>query len=397
MLNRLVLLGPEQVSIFDLIESLRMISKESVPLEALLSIHSKKTSDDVEELEKLLKDGYITHSESSTSDEPFNPHPFFQLCCDVLSHPSKLRAKEMIAVGTDLVLIHKRIPLSSHVSLKPLLLLMQIFCERMTYLIALGVLSLTHADIMLELCETLQIPEDDNHVFNLKEARREANKDEDNVYYTQVDIDVRDIFFKTQIINNLTTYQSFKPIPSSIFIEYRTLLEEQRADYILEAIHLYNQAYPDSLKTALRRNLSNAIIGKFSPDKMEYVVEKGQRVTKPVRPIPFTITSLTKLINLIDASPLKKMKKSPITWAFLERASERLQHPPLNKLIERKKAMHVQEESHSKIVDKNVYNIDGFPVRADLSLIKNMIEEESKTHAPYDINYEDTNSSNEHS
>ena len=34
MLNRLVLLGPEQVSIFDLIESLRMISKESVPLEA---------------------------------------------------------------------------------------------------------------------------------------------------------------------------------------------------------------------------------------------------------------------------------------------------------------------------------------------------------------------------
>jgi hypothetical protein len=96
-------------------------------------------------------------------------------------------------------------------------------------------------------------------VASLKEARRLIDADEENggadCYFQMLDIDVRDVFFRIHV----------RRLPAAAGGAGATSRAcSMRLDYIVEAVHLYERAYPQTLGVGIRR-----VIGRFVLEKME--------------------------------------------------------------------------------------------------------------------------------
>jgi hypothetical protein len=105
-------------------------------------------------------------------------------------------------------------------------------------------------------------------VASLKEARRSIDADEENGGtdgdFQMLDIDVREVFFRIQVLNGVNTYGGYRPLPAALVQDFKGMLDSMRLDYIVEAVHLYEQAYPQTLGVGFRR-----VIGRFVLEKME--------------------------------------------------------------------------------------------------------------------------------
>jgi hypothetical protein len=147
--------------------------------------------------------------------------------------------------------------------------LVERFALRMINLMDLGVLALPHAETMCDICRDVRLPPAATAaVASLKEARRLIDADEENGgadgYFQMLDIDVREVFFRIQVLNGVNTYGGYRPLPAALVQDFKGMLDSMRLDYIVEAVHLYEQAYPQTLGVGIRR-----VIGRFVLEKME--------------------------------------------------------------------------------------------------------------------------------
>eukprot|EP00658_Telonema_sp_P-2_P033782 TRINITY_DN24732_c0_g1_i1.p1 TRINITY_DN24732_c0_g1~~TRINITY_DN24732_c0_g1_i1.p1 ORF type:complete len:374 (-),score=94.61 TRINITY_DN24732_c0_g1_i1:332-1453(-) len=244
---------------------------------------------------------------------PKNTEVFMHLCYDIFTDQSRLRARDMCLVTSDLNLFAKKDDVTIP-ALDLMMKLVDVFCDRMVYLMSIGVLSLTHAEIMEDICRTLK--HESEALDRLKAKRREVNRDGDEEYYNLLDIDVRESFFKIQFVDNYNTYGPFRPIPGLLQVDFKQALSSIRVDNILEAVHLYEQAYPKQLRITLKRLLSKVVLMKFSKEGEE-IIEGGEYIMKPNPRIYATQELVTTMAKVLVKCPLKRVKRNPAPWEFL--------------------------------------------------------------------------------
>eukprot|EP00743_Colponemidia_sp_Colp-15_P017294 GILK01021345.1.p1 GENE.GILK01021345.1~~GILK01021345.1.p1 ORF type:complete len:328 (-),score=46.82 GILK01021345.1:31-1014(-) len=246
---------------------------------------------------------------------PSNTEAFMMLSYSIYTDEARLRARDMCLVASDLLLFSKKEDVTVP-ALETMMKLVEVFAKRMTYLMDIGVLSLTHSEILEDISRQLKHKDESGAIAAMREKRREVNKMGDDEYYMLIDIDVRETYFKIQLVDNFNTYGPWRPIPGLLQVDFKQALTSVRVDFILEAVHLYEQSYPEQLRITVKRLLSKAILMKMSDEGEEVVVE-GEIVMRPNAPIGFSAATVKKFANMLKVTPLKRVRRSPITWKFL--------------------------------------------------------------------------------
>eukprot|EP00758_Cryptobia_borreli_P000600 Tbor_TRINITY_DN1280_c0_g1::TRINITY_DN1280_c0_g1_i1::g.5774::m.5774 len=249
---------------------------------------------------------------------PKNTEKFMNLCFKIFSNESRLRARDMCIVASDLNLFAKKEDVTIP-ALDTMMKLIDIFSNRMVFLMDIGVLSLTHAEIMEDICR--QLKHESAALDGLKEKRREINREGDEDYYIKIDIDVRETFFKIQFIDNFNTYGPWRPVPGLLQVDFKQALTSIRVDFIMEAVVLYEKAYPNQLRITVRRLLSKVILMKLGKEGEEVIVE-GEIIMRDNPVFHFTTEMVTKFAEMLKNTPLKRVKRSPISWVFLKEKAE---------------------------------------------------------------------------
>ena len=210
---------------------------------------------------------------AATSD-PLPPPPSAESCSTATttltaasSHPAAAAVSSLLDVAVDL------------------------FATRMAYLLELGVLPLHHAEAFIDLSRQIHLSRQGHHHSNttttttpsagplseavaaLRTARLRVNEEGDEEYLSQLDIDVREVFHRTQYVNNINTWLAYRPLPPGALTEYKAAMKFMRADDIIEGVHLHEQSYPGALHVSLRRALGLAILEKLA---LELRVMKGE-------------------------------------------------------------------------------------------------------------------------
>lgn len=202
------------------------------------------------------------------------------------------------------------------------------FATRMVALLDLGVLALTHAEILEDIAKVhgfATLPA----LVELKAARRRINHDiGDDEYATMLDIDVRETFHKMLIVNNWNTFGDFKPLPGVLQVDFKQALTEVSAETILTASHLFAQAFPQHMTVALQRALSRAFLRKVDSEGEEVLTDdRLELVLRPAKPLLFSKEALPRFANLLAATPLERVKQNAGVWQLVQEKAERLQLP----------------------------------------------------------------------
>jgi hypothetical protein len=255
--------GPEHVVLGDILDMLFLLSRPTVPL-------TPKAAD------------------------------FFDLCRRAFEDGSRLRPKDMRCITADLKLIWKlKLTEDEHAdspAFRSLLAVVDGFARRMASFLELGLVEPLSADGFLEMCQELKPgAEPSDSVARLIDARRVALADGEEAYNDLVQVNVRDIFLRLQTVNSIVTHRGFRPVNAITMQQFKAMLDFMRADDILEAVHLYQQAYPGALSLPVRR-----VVGAFVVDKLalEVQVLTGQRPAPPPPPAP----EMVPLSSLDDAN-----------------------------------------------------------------------------------------------
>lgn len=268
---------------------------------------------------------------------------FVALCAEMFADQGRLRATEMVAVAADLLKIQKKedVPLES---VEALCGLMDKFAERMTFLIHLGVLSLSHAEALEDLCNLMHHPDTNGRIAELRAVRRRINAQEDeeavgitsgddgpmshtgdDKYYMALDIDVRDTFHKISVVSFWNTFGGFRPVPGVLQVDFRQALTEVNCEVILEAVHLFDQAYPGRLSLPCKRILNRSLLAKFTDDGEEIVVPETNTIElRKAKEVLFTRDSLQKFCNMLLVTSLDRVRKDPRVWTFVHDKAVRL-------------------------------------------------------------------------
>lgn len=283
--DHLVKLGPERAMLCDILEMLRSLANPTTETRVLGSL---------------------------------NIAPFLQLVKEAVRDDSRLRPKDMMMVSHDVMHIYRKLDLTDYTSagdeepvvhlsedakrgLQELADLIEHFAGRMTFLLELGVLAIPHADLMLDLCTRIKAKDTTGSIAGLRDATRRVTADGEEAYFEMIDIDVREIFFRTQVVNSWETFENYRPLPALLIQDYKACLDHMRCDYIVEAVHLYNQAYPSKLNRPIRRVLSRFII-----TKLDYELQMMAGAAKPMEPPPAVFKVKPK-----DAKDQPTVNKSP--------------------------------------------------------------------------------------
>ena len=209
------------------------------------------------------------------------------------------------------------------------------FAKRMNHLLDLGVLALTHAEILDDICKVHNIigsPE----VDELKASRRRINHEVgDDEYASMIDIDVRETFHKMLIVNNWNTYGTYKPLPGVLQVDFKQALTEVSAETILSAAHLFEQAFPGHMTITLQRALSRAFLRKVSDEGEEVLTEdRLELVLRPAKPLLFSKEALPRFANLLVATPLVRVKESTLVWELVLEKATRLNLSKVQKIAQ---------------------------------------------------------------
>jgi len=279
---------------------------------------------------------------------PPNFPKFVAMCAELFADFARLRASDMCTVASDLL----RIQLKEDVDLEtmePLGILLDGFAERLMFLMELGVLSLTHAEVYVELCEKMHHPDREGKVALLKARRREINQgatsegedgeedapltdvdaslpvnNGDEKYYSRLDVDVRETFHKVQIVNNWNTYGNFRPLPGVLQVDFRKALANVSAECILETAHLFDQAYPSKLILPVRRLMSRALLAKFDAEGEEIFRDDNTIEMRQNPEMLFTRSALKKFSNMLQVTPLERVRKDPRVWTMVRVKASKL-------------------------------------------------------------------------
>lgn len=282
----------------------------------------------------------------SLPDTPMvaNSIPFMKLVERVCEGDVRLRPSDMCAIGTDLMLLRRKKDDDAIVEngnaeatdefVGTLSSVVVHFAKRMTHLMDLGVLSLTHADILEDMIRVLKLSDPTGAIQGLREARRRVNQEMgDDEYYMQIDVDVRETFHKMLIVNNYNTHNNYKPLPGLLQVDFKQALTEVSAETILAASHLFEQAFPDNMSLALQRALSRAFLRKVGDEGEEVLTEdRLELVLRPAEPLLFSKDGLQRFANLLKATPLTRVKANALPWELMLEKAVRLQVPKVEKI-----------------------------------------------------------------
>ncbi|ORC84804.1 uncharacterized protein TM35_000411740 [Trypanosoma theileri] len=275
---------------------------------------------------------------------PQNLTKFITLCEQVYSNKDEhlsrpIRPNEMCAVAAVLLQIQRKddIPLEA---LDPLTRLMENFAGRLRELMKLHVVSLTHVDIFTDLCRQQQHPDISGNISALSKERREVSINEgDDEYYSHLDIDVRETFHKMMLVNDYNTYGQYRPTPGVLQVDFKQALTEVSAFDVLEATHLFAQAFPNALQPTVERHLSRSILAKLGNSGEEVITPEHTVVLRPPRELLLTKGDLLKFVELLQLTPLKRVKTSTLVWRFVEEKAKRLK---MMEVLEKAKQQQVE-------------------------------------------------------
>nr|CCC92604.1 unnamed protein product [Trypanosoma congolense IL3000] len=297
-------LGPSGVLPGDVLQVVRLVAPPDVPvprnLSKLLTL-----------CEAVYSHAGNTRSASGVAEKGSNT-------------PTPIRPGDMCAVATVLLKIQMKedVPLDA---LDPLTRLMEFFAERMYALMRLHIVSLTHVDIFTDLCRQQQHPDESGRIAQLVAERRRVNSLEgDDEYYSQLDIDVRETLHRILIVNDYNTYGQYRPTPGVLQVDFKQALTEVSAFDVLEASHLFGQAFPGAMKPAVERHLSRSIIAKLDGKGEEVITSEQTVVLRPPRELLLTREDLLKFVDLLHQTPLRRVKASPVVWRFVEGKAKKL-------------------------------------------------------------------------
>jgi hypothetical protein len=184
-----------------------------------------------------------------------------------------------------------------------------------------------------------------------------------------------------QFVNSQMTHRGFRPLGALAMQQFKAMLDYMRADDLLEAVHLYDQAYPRALSVPVRR-----VVGAFIVDKLALEVEvlTAKRAPPPPPPapqvvplrqldesstvdghrrvyVPYDVTSpkyspllfkpatLAKFANMVLATPLQRVQRSRATWEFLSLKARQFQSDELKGVVEERLAILQQEDDHAAL------------------------------------------------
>jgi len=298
VVDRLVREGPSRVCLRNLFELLRLFGNKDTPIEVA------------------------------------TPHlvKFFSVCQGAFQDESRLRARDMLAITGELKNIHTKLTANQEddwlgavnetveegsaeaeklnassdkssqtvQASEQLFSIVERFALRMNNLMSLGVLALTNAETLLEICRTLPNV-NESTAAALEELRMSRQRIDDeqggpDEYADILDIDVREIFFRIQVINNYDTFRNFRPLPATLIQDFKGMLDAMRCDYIVEAVHIYEQAFPGTLAIPVKRVLARHVLEKMH---MELRVLHG--APEPKEPEPSKLTASGKIIEIEKA------------------------------------------------------------------------------------------------
>ncbi|ESL08314.1 hypothetical protein TRSC58_03985 [Trypanosoma rangeli SC58] len=241
---------------------------------------------------------------------------------------------DMCAVAAALLKIQMKeeVPLDA---LDPLTRLMEVFAGRFSSLMQLHVVSLTHVDIFVDLCQQLHHPDVSGRIAKLIEKRRSLSAAEgDDDYYSRLDIDVRETFHKIMVVNDFKTYGQYRPTPGVLQVDFKQALTEVSAFDVLEATHLFAQAFPNTLQPTVVRHLSRSILAKLGGGGEEVITADNTMVLRPPRDLLLTKEDLVKFVELVQATPLRRVRESSVVWRFIAEKARRLQMGEVLKTVE---------------------------------------------------------------
>jgi hypothetical protein len=341
--------GPEHVVLGDVLDMLFLLSRPNVPL-------------------------------------PSGTDKFFDLCRRTFEDGSRLRPGDMRNIASDLKLIWKLKFEDAHANtpaFKNLVAVLDGFARRMATFLELGLLEPSSADVFLEICKELGQPgaEPSDAAARLIEAKRAAFADGEEQYHELVPVNVREVFMALQFVNSQMTHRGFRPLGAAAMQQFKAMLDYMRADDLLEAVHLYDQAYPRALSVPVRR-----VVGAFIVDKLALEVEvlTAKRAPPPPPPapqvvplrqldesstvdghrrvyVPYDVTSpkyspllfkpatLAKFANMVLATPLQRVQRSRATWEFLSLKARQFQSDELKGVVEERLAILQQEDEHAAL------------------------------------------------
>lgn len=326
--------GPTQVPLSDVLDMLHLLSRPTTPLA--------------------------------------NADKFFVFCREVFADGTRLRPRDMLGIVGDLLLIRKLKFDEEHggdtEAYRSLVAVVDAFAERMASFLDLGLVEPPYADGLLDMCAQLRpdATEPTPAVGRLLDAKQAALRDGDDAYHELVAVSVRECFLRIQSMNATMTHRGYQPLSAKVMQEFKALLDYMRADTVLEAVHLYEQAYPGALSVPVKRVVGMFIVDKLAlevkvltgkvqapppPPEPEVVplspelTDKGfagnNRVYKPYdvtsptySPLLFKPTTLAKFANIVIATPLKRVSGSQATWEFLGLKARQFQSEELTGVVQ---------------------------------------------------------------
>ncbi|RHW70936.1 mitochondrial RNA binding complex 1 subunit [Trypanosoma brucei equiperdum] len=318
-------LGPTNVVPADVLQMVRLVAPPDVPVPRNLV-----------KLISLCEAVYSSSASFSHSDGKSSDSTDAAACA--MTTLSPIRPGDMCAVAVVLLKIQMKddVPLEA---LDPLTRLMEFFVERMYLLMKLHIVSLTHVDVFTDLCRQQQHPDVSGHIERLCAERRRVNDAEgDDEYYSQLDIDVRETLHRILIVNDYNTYGQYRPTPGVLQVDFKQALTEVSAFDVLEAADLFAQAFSNALKPAVERHLSRSIIAKLDGGGEEVITEGNSIVLRPPRELLLTREDLGKFVCLLQRTPLRRVRASPVVWRFVEEKAKKLGMDDVLRVVENKLA-----------------------------------------------------------
>lgn len=268
-----------------------------------------------------------------------------------------LRPIDMCRIVISLGRLQRKVDIDLE-TLAPLNELVGDLAGRLAYLLNLSIVSLVQVDMFTDVCAQFQIPDVTGAVERLAAQRKsltslmtkkcasmggssgstaEADTVEEEemetMYYSQLDIDVRETFFKILMANDWNTYGTYRPLPGPMQVDFREELTKVTAFELLQAVDLYDKACPGALHETPRRYLTRGVLEKLSHSG-ELVVdeEMNELVLRRPRAELLTQDDLKTFTELIHRTPLLQLRTSSVVWKFIFEKAQRLKLKDLQEM-----------------------------------------------------------------
>ncbi|ESL07585.1 hypothetical protein TRSC58_04723 [Trypanosoma rangeli SC58] len=136
------------------------------------------------------------------------------------------------------------------------------------------------------------------------------------------------------VVNDFKTYGQYRPTPGVLQVDFKQALTEVSAFDVLEATHLFAQAFPNTLQPTVVRHLSRSILAKLGGGGEEVITADNTMVLRPPRDLLLTKEDLVKFVELVQATPLRRVRESSVVWRFIAEKARRLQMGEVLKTVE---------------------------------------------------------------